>query len=308
MAPPKRWITTTLKTNAKEIVLPKNKNIMNVYNHIRFIMTLGYSSVTSNMILPVDGRANESNSHFTNSFGSIVGGVSGCGGAGGSAAALAAKPGYNIMQKGGKRRSKGGVSGNGSGYNGMQLTGGSKRSNKCSKRSNKRTKRSNKGGGYASPAVNLQAWQGQALKVKGGSNKRNKRTKRSNKGGGHAPQAVNLAIDTWPGGSNKRNKRSKRGGYASNISGYDLKVKGGSNKRNKRSKRGGLSAMSPASFSGAANAPYHQFMGSQPVSFNYGLGVNAPIPPSDSWMASPPPMNNIHNNCGPNNGLIPLIK
>ena len=250
---------------------------MNVYNHIRFIMTLGYSSVTSNMILPVDGRANESNSHFTNSFGSIVGGVSGCGGAGGSAAALAAKPGYNIMQKGGKRRSKGGVAVNGSEYNvtimppqtggknGAHRRGGSKR-----------------------------------------SNKRNKRTKRSNKGGGHAPQAVNLAIDTWPGGSNKRNKRSKRGGYAS--SGYDLKVKGGSNKRNKRSKRGGLSAMSPASFSGAANAPYHQFTGGQPLSFNYGLGVNAPIPPSDSWMASPPPMNNIHNNCGPNNGLIPLIK
>ena len=215
-------------------------------------MTLGYSSVTSNMILPVDGRANESNSHFTNSFGSIVGGVSGCGGAGGSAAALAAKPGYNIMQKGGKRRSKGGVAVNGSEYNvtimppqtggknGAHRRGGSKR-----------------------------------------SNKRNKRTKRSNKGGGHAPQAVNLAIDTWPGGSNKRNKRSKRGG---------------------------LSAMSPASFSGAANAPYHQFTGGQPLSFNYGLGVNAPIPPSDSWMASPPPMNNIHNNCGPNNGLIPLIK
>lgn len=168
-------------------------------------MTLGYSSVNSNQILQPNiagSGANPSNAHFTNSFGSIVGGTTGCGGAGGSAAALAAKPGYNIVQKGGKR---------------------------CSR--NKRSKR-------------------------GGSKR----------------------------GGSKRSSRSKRGG--------------------KRSKRGGLSAMSPASFSGAANAPYHQFTGGQPLSFNYGLGVNAPIPPSDSWMANPPPMMDIRNNCGSNHGLV----
>ena len=216
-------------------------------------MTLGYSSVNSNMILQPNiavSGANPSNAHFTHSFGSIVGGVSGCGGAGGSAAALAAKPGYNIMQKGGK----GGVTGNGSGYNLRQQapqTGG-------------------KNGAHR----------------RGGS-KRNKRTKRSNKGG-----------------SNKRNKRSKRGGVDPNISGYDLKVKWGSNKRNKRSKRGGLSAMSPASFSGAANAPYHQFTGGQPLSFNYGMGSRTPLPLNLIGVANPPPMMDIRNNCGSNHGLV----
>ncbi len=82
---------------------------MNVYN-IRFIMPLGYSSVNSNMILQPNipgGGANPSNAHFTNSFGSIVGGTTGCGSDGGSAASLAGYPGYNIVQKGGssKRRS-----------------------------------------------------------------------------------------------------------------------------------------------------------------------------------------------------------
>ena len=73
-------------------------------------MTLGYSSVNSNMILQPNiavSGANPSNAHFTNSLGSIVGGTTGCGGPGGSAAALAGEPGYNIVQKGGssKRRS-----------------------------------------------------------------------------------------------------------------------------------------------------------------------------------------------------------
>ena len=114
------------------------------------------------------------------------------------------------------------------------------------------------------------------------------------------------------GGGNKRSG-NKRGG--NKRSGNKRSNKRGGNKRsvkrggnNKRSMRGGLSALSPTPFSGAANAPYHQFMGNQPVSYVYGLGVDAPIPPSDSWMASPPSMNNIHNSCGTNNGLIPLIK
>jgi hypothetical protein len=66
--------------------------------------SLGYSSY---QMLPSAHLSNAANAHFTNSYGSIVGGTTGCGGAGGSAAALAGngKPGYNIVQKGGKRRS-----------------------------------------------------------------------------------------------------------------------------------------------------------------------------------------------------------
>lgn len=71
----------------------------------------------------------------------------------------------------------------------------------------------------------------------------------------------------------------------------------------RRSMRGGLSALSPDSFSGA-NLPYHQFTGSQPLSFNYGLGSQTPLPPALSGMANPPPMMDIHNNCGSNHGLV----
>ena len=155
--------------------------------------SLGYSPVSNNQILQpnIAGGANPSGAHFAGpypQFSSIVGGVSGCGGAGGSAAALAAKPGYNVVvkQHGGK--------------NGSHRRGGNKRS-------------------------------------------------------GHKKHS------------------------------------------HKRSMSGGLSALSPTPFSGAANAPYHQFMSNQPASYVYGLGVDAPIPPSDSWMASPPPMNNVHNRC-----------
>jgi hypothetical protein len=219
MAHPKLWTTTILKTNAKEIVLQKNKNIMNVYNHIRFTMTLGYSSVNSNQILQPNiavGGANPSNSHFTNSFGSIVGGTTGCGGAGGSAAALAGNgnPGYNIVQqKGGK---------------------------KCARRSH------NKQGGH--------------------------KRRSHNKQGGH-----------------KRRSHNKQGGRNSKR------------KSKKRIMRGGLSAMSPASFSGA-NAPYQQF-GNQPLSFNYGIGSATPLPPNLIGLANNNMMN-IHNNCGPDYGLV----
>ena len=131
-----------------------------------------------------------------------------------------------------------------------------------------------------------------------GGNKRSANKRSANKRGGNKRSA------------NKRsaNKRSvKRGGNKHIVKRI---IKRSANKRsaNKRSMRGGLSALSSTPFSGAANAPYHQVMGNQPASYVYGLGVDAPIPPSDSWMASPPPMNNIHNSCGTNNGLIPLIK
>lgn len=64
--------------------------------------SLGFSSVPGNShILQPNfaGGANPANSHFTNAYGSIVGGGTGCGGAGGSAAALAGKSGYNIAAK-----------------------------------------------------------------------------------------------------------------------------------------------------------------------------------------------------------------
>jgi hypothetical protein len=66
--------------------------------------------------------------------------------------------------------------------------------------------------------------------------------------------------------------------------------------------RGGLSALSPASFSGAANLPYHQFTGNQPLSFTYGLGGN--LSAANSGQANPPPMTHIQNTVGPNYGLV----
>jgi hypothetical protein len=133
--------------------IKKNKNIMNVYNHTRVIMTLGYSSVNSNQVLQPNiagGGANPSNAHFTNSFGSIVGGTTGCGGAGGSAAALAAKPGYNIVQKGGKRSKRGcskrGGSKRGGSKRGGSKRGGSMRGGSMRGGSKRRGKRSKRGG------------------------------------------------------------------------------------------------------------------------------------------------------------------
>jgi len=170
-------------------------------------------SHSSNQILQpnIAGGANPSNAHFTNAYGSRVGGVSGCAGAGNSPAALAAKPGYNWVKM--HHHQKGGV-----GRAGVHRRGGNKRSHKRSghKRSNKR----------------------------------------SNK---------------------KRSSHKKRG------------------------MRGGLSALSPASFSGAANLPYNQF-GNQPLSFTYGLGGN--LSAANSGQANPPPMTHIQNTVGPNYGLV----
>jgi len=79
-------------------------------------MSLGYSSIShANQILQpnIACGANPSGGHFVNpgpQFSSLVGGVTGCGGAGSSAAALAGKPGYNIVakQSGGKTHRRGG--------------------------------------------------------------------------------------------------------------------------------------------------------------------------------------------------------
>jgi hypothetical protein len=76
----------------------------------------------------------------------------------------------------------------------------------------------------------------------------------------------------------------------------------------KRAMRGGLSSLSPAPFSGGANAPYHQFTGGEPLSFNYSVGGSAmPLPFNEIGTASNR-MTNIHNNCGSNHGLIQSIK
>lgn len=157
----------------------------------------------------IPGGANPSNAHFTNQYGSIVGGVRGCAGAGGSAAALAGHPGYNIVPK-------------------------------------------SQSGGYAHR--------------RGGKSK-----KRSCKCRGKC--------------------RCRRGGKSKKRSG------------NKRSMRGGLSALSPGAFSGAANAPYQQFLSNQPVSFNFGLGSPS-MSYQDSALSIPLPRTDIQNNCGSNHGLF----
>jgi len=166
-------------------------------------MPLGYQVLQPT----VSGGANPSNSHFTNQYSSIVGGVSGCGGAGGSAAALAGKAGYNIVQRGGKRSAH-------------KRSGGKRSAHKRSAHKRSAHKRS--------------------------------------------------------GGKRSAHKRS-------------------AHKRSRRNMRGGLSALSPASFSGGANLPYHQFMGGQPLSLNYGIGSRTPL--VNSGLANPPSRMGIVNNC-----------
>ena len=131
------------------------------------------SGANANQILQptIQGGANPSNSHFTNQYGSIVGGVRGCAGAGGSAAALAGNPGYNIVPKsqsggyahrrGGKSKKRGNKrSGNkrsGNKRSGNKRSGnkrsGNKRSCKCRGRCHCRRRRTMRGGlGAFSPA------------------------------------------------------------------------------------------------------------------------------------------------------------
>jgi hypothetical protein len=75
-------------------------NPQTTQNH-NTMSSLGHSSVhaPSNQILQpiISGGANPPNAHFTNAYGSMVGGITGCGGAGGSAAALAGDSGYNLV-------------------------------------------------------------------------------------------------------------------------------------------------------------------------------------------------------------------
>jgi hypothetical protein len=107
------------------------------------------------------------------------------------------------------------------------------------------------------------------------------------------------------GSSSHRRGGHKRSGHK--RSGHKKRHQKRSNKKRsnkkrshkKRSMRGGLTAFSPASFSGASSPPYHQFMGGQPTSYNFALGGSkTPLPPNLIGLASPPPMTDIHNNCG----------
>jgi hypothetical protein len=122
------------------------------------------------------------------------------------------------------------------------------------------------------------------------------------------------------GGSSKRRRSHKRS--LSKRNKYDRKhwwmLKGGSkrsgskrsgSKRSKRSKRGGLSAMSPAPFSGGANAPYNQFTGGAPISFNYAVGGSrTPLPLAQIGLANNN-MIDIHNICSKSDhGLLGLIQ
>ena len=181
--------------------------------------SLGYSSVPgANQVLQPTGLANPSNSHFADpypQFSSNVGATTGCIGAGGSAAALNAKPGYNMVKQiGGKSH------------------------------------------------------------VRGGYKKRHSKAKKSKKG-------------------------KKRGCGCRGTCHCRRRTQ-------KRAMRGGMSSLSPAPFSGGANAPYHQFTGGEPISFNYGIGSATPLPFNEIGTA-PNHMMNIHNNCGSNHGLVKLI-
>lgn len=171
--------------------------------------SLGYSVVSggNHIVHPING-ANSSNVHFTNSYGSMVGGLTGCGGAGSSTAALEGAPdyGYNLVKTGG----------------------------------NKQHRR----GGYK----------------RGQSKKRSCRCR----GKCHC---------------RKSKKRSCR-----------CRGKCHCGKSKRRTMRGGLSALSPSSFSGAANAPYHQYAGGQCISSNYSLGAEK-LPYTESALSSPPPIN-----------------
>ena len=118
--------------------------------------SLGYSTVpgasagaNANQILQpnIAGGATPSNAHFTNQYGSMVGGVRGCAGAGGSAAALAGHPGYNIVptnsQSGGDAHRRGGKSKKRGNKRSGNKRSGNKRSGKCRcRRGGKSKKRS----------------------------------------------------------------------------------------------------------------------------------------------------------------------
>ena len=136
--------------------------------------SLGHSSVhaPSNQILQpiISGGANPPNAHFTNAYGSIVGGITGCGGAGGSAAALAGNHGYNIVST---------QSGGNIGAHRQHRRGGYKRSHKrckCHGKCHCRVSKHCKCRGKCH-------CKGQSKKRRGQSKKRRGQSKRRHRGG-----------------------------------------------------------------------------------------------------------------------------
>ena len=105
-------------------------------------------------------------------------------------------------------------------------------------------------------------------------------------------------------GGNKRSGNKRSGNKRSGN-----KRSGSKRSGSKRSKRGGLSAMSPAPFSGGVNAPYNQFTGGAPLSFNYAVGGSrTPLPLAQIGLANNN-MIDIHNSCSKSDyGLLGLIQ
>ena len=110
------------------------------------------------------------------------------------------------------------------------------------------------------------------------------------------------------GGSKKRSmhkshKKGKKGGKTRKHA-RSCRCRKCCKRYRRRSMRGGLSSLSPAPFSGSANLPQNQFMSNQPVSYNFGIGSPKPLPLNEIGTATPGPMMDIHNNCGPDHGMV----
>jgi len=108
------------------------------------------------------------------------------------------------------------------------------------------------------------------------------------------------------GGYKKRHSKAKKSN-AKKVKKTKSRKHAHRHRRGRRSMRGGLSSLSPAPFSGGVNAPYHQFTGGEPISFNYSVGGSAMPLPFNEIGTAPNRMTNIHNNCGSNHGLVKLI-
>ena len=108
---------------------------------------------------------------------------------------------------------------------------------------------------------------------------------------------------------NKRSGNKRSGNKRSGSKRSGSKRSGSKRSGSKRSKRGGLSAMSPAPFSGGVNAPYNQFTGGAPLSFNYAVGGSrTPLPLAQIGLANNN-MIDIHNSCSKSDyGLLGLIQ
>ena len=135
----------------------------------------------------------------------------------------------------------------------------------------------------AIPGYNMVRQTGGRSHVRGGYKKRHSKVNKSNANKSNA----------------KKSKKSKK---------VKTRKHAHRHRRGRRSMRGGLSSLSPAPFSGGVNAPYHQFTGGEPVSFNYSVGGSATPLPFNEIGTAPNRMTNIRNNCGSNHGLIQSIK